>query len=396
MKHLFSSSELQIRSAPSLIPRCGACGLLKGCLSPKMPVDGEGRKKILVIGEAPGKNEDEKGIPFCGDAGQYLQSKLPVDLRRDCWIMNSLSCRPPKNAIDDVRKIDYCRPIVIKAIEDLQPNVVILLGAMAVKSVIGWLWRSDYGALNRWIGWQIPSQKINAWVCPTWHPSYLVRGGKGKGLLEIEEMLFRNHLQAACSHTKRPWKKVPDYEKRIRVIFNSDEAAEAIEKLTNTDEPIAFDYETDRLKPDRQESRIICCSMSDGLTSIAYPWDGKAIGATRKFLRSRTPKVGSNIKFEERWTRKVFGFGVRNWHWDTMVAAHVMDNRPKITGIEFQAFVHLGFPPWDSEVARHMKAKNANEENTLQSCDLRKLLVYCAYDSLVEWHVAKKQQRHFR
>ena len=59
-----------------LLPRCGACGLFRGCRSPKMPWSGEGRRKVLLIGEAPGRNEDEQGTQFIGESGQLLERSL--------------------------------------------------------------------------------------------------------------------------------------------------------------------------------------------------------------------------------------------------------------------------------------------------------------------------------
>src|SRR5207248_1982220 len=86
----FAASSLELVKAPEpRLPQCGECGLLKKCHSPKMPVDGEGRRKVLVLGESPGKNEDEQNRPFVGDAGETLRkafARLDVDLRRDCWI----------------------------------------------------------------------------------------------------------------------------------------------------------------------------------------------------------------------------------------------------------------------------------------------------------------------
>src|SRR5688572_528647 len=88
---------------PPTIPKCGACGLLKGCKSPKMPVSGKGAKGILIIGEAPGRDEDIQGRPFVGATGEKLETtlrKLGVEMRRDCWLTNALICRPKANVIE--------------------------------------------------------------------------------------------------------------------------------------------------------------------------------------------------------------------------------------------------------------------------------------------------------
>jgi DNA polymerase I-like protein with 3'-5' exonuclease and polymerase domains len=155
---------------------------------------------------------------------------------------------------------------------------------------------------------------------------------------------------------------------------------------------MAFDYETDRLKPDCADAKIMYCSISWGTrATIAFPWTGAAIQAMDKLLRSDVPKVGSNIKFEERWTLKEFGHGVKNWRWDTMLASHMLDNRPGITGIEFQAFVLLGQEAWDRGVHEFLKAKLANRPNRIKEVPRQRILQYCGMDSLIELEVARKQ-----
>ena len=205
-------------------------------------------------------------------------------------------------------------------------------------------------------------------------------------------MFFDRHLEAACRLEGRPWSKVPNWDAKVRGVWDDAEAASWIESKIGT-APLAFDYETDRLKPDHKESRIVCCSVSDGKTAIAYPWMGKAIEATKRLLRSKTPLIASNVKFEERWSIRHFGVGIKNWLWDTMLAAHVIDNRPKITSIKFQAFVHLGVDSWDRQVKPWLTAKGSNLPNRIKEIDLNQLLRYCAFDSLYEAKVAKKQMK---
>ena len=116
----------------------------------------------------------------------------------------------------------------------------------------------------------------------------------------------------------------------------------------------------------------------------------------RDLLDSPIPKIGQNIKFEERWLLKKFGRGVCNWVWDGMLAAHALDNRRGICGLEFQAFVLLGQAPWDSAVAPYMKSDGPNKPNRIRELDLGKLLEYNALDAILEFEVAKAQRRQFK
>lgn len=392
-KGFFHASTLLASKAPqSRIPKCGACGLYKTCKSPKMEPTGKGKREILVVGEAPGVEEDEKGKQFVGKDGQTLRDKFEdvgIDLRRDCWVTNALICRPPNNVISDRRMIDYCRPNLIKTVEELKPKVIILLGGAAVHSLIGWLWKEDPGPIGSWVGWNIPNQRLNAWICPNWHPSYLNRMQD-----DVMELWFDRYLATAIEKTERPWVTVPDYRSQIKRVLDPEKAAKEIRTFTVSGKPVAFDYETNMKKPDSAQARIVSCSISNGSRTIAYPWLGAAIEETRILLHSKIPKIGSNIKFEDRWTRRMFGAPVKNWQWDTMNAAHVIDNRPKITGLKFQSFVLLGTDSYDDHIKPLLKTNNDKQVNqVLKEIDLNQLLTYNGLDSLLEYHVAQVQMK---
>ncbi len=399
MKGFFTVTE-RLRKAPlPLLPRCGECKLDKGCNSPKMAISGKGHKKILVVGEAPGSREDQLGRPFTGPAGDVLKEALGrygVDLRSDCWITNSIICRPPNNKLPQ-RSIDFCRPNLVKAVKELNPEIIIPLGASAVQSLLGWLWKGDAGRISRWVGWQIPCQKPNAWIYPTYHPSYVLRernektGHKNEAL----ELWFDRHIQAACNLKGRPRKELPDYEGQVRVVQGPEEAAALIDRVNETGNPIAFDFETDRLKPDHPDSRIICCAISNGIITVAYPWVRETIEATKRLLAGDCPKIAYNNKFEYRWCLR-HKLQVNNWLWDGMLSAHALDSRPGTKGLEFQSFVLLGKSAY-KDYSQWMKtSKGGNEKNKLHEVDLPGLLRYCGLDALLEWLVWTKQRRLFK
>lgn len=402
MNGFLSESTLrESKAPPSLVARCGACGLHKLCASPKMPVNGEGRRKILIVGEAPGKEEDDKGIPFVGPTGHLLRdtlAKFGVDLRRDCWLTNAARCRPPDNKLPD-KTVEHCRPYLIQAANELKPEVIIPLGAHAVKSLIGWIWKEDPGGVGRWVGWKIPCQRLNAWICPTWHPAALIHGdNKKQGEKKepenaVRKILFADHLKAASKLKGRPWKEVPDYKGQVSTFYDPEKAVLYLKAWSVGTSPVAFDFETDRLKPDRLDSRIVCCSVSDGRTTIAFPWHGEAIIAMRELLRSQVPKIGFNMKFEDRWVRRLFGHGVRNWVWDGQLASHVLDNRIGVKDLKFQSFVLLGQEKYNDHIEPFLEGKGSNEPNRIKEIGLEQLLLYCGLDSLLEFKVAKKQAK---
>jgi uracil-DNA glycosylase family 4 len=396
----FSASTWQLQQAPlSLVPECGKCGLYKQCKTPYMKPTGAGRRKVLIVAEAPGETEDERGYQLCGNSGLKLVEvlhRIGVNMRKDCWLTNAMICRPTKweggrivNRNPTAQEVAYCRPNLTKTIEQLQPEIIIPLGKPAVQSIMPLIWKDgEVDDIGTWVRWQIPSVKLNSWVCPTYHPSYLLHEKNAAA-----ELWVTKHLRAAFSLSGRPWPTPPSWEDQIDVEMNVAAGAAKIRKLMATGKPLAFDYETTCLKPDGPHAEILCVSVSDGITSVAVPWHGPVLDAIRDLAVSDIPKVVANLRMEDRWTRKFLKVPVRNWMGgrDIVVGAHHKDCRHGICSLKFQAFVLLGTPDYDSHLAAYKESKDSNSPNRLKEVEPRVLLKYCALDSLFEVLVAERQ-----
>lgn len=397
----FFTSTTQTRQPLPLLPECGSCGLYKTCLSPKMKTDGDGQRKILICAEAPGSEEDQQGKPLVGPSGTLLQktlAKFGIDMRRDCWLTNSIICRPPKNSLPP-KSIGFCRPNIMGEIKRLNPEVIILLGTPAVKSVIGWLWKEDPGGITRWAGFKIPCQKPNAWIIPTYHPAALLYSQKENRNGQIDpilQMQFEEHLKTASETLGRPWKAVPDWKREIELVYSPDAVASILRKMIAKGGIVAFDFETDRLKPDHPDAEIVCCSVCwQGKKTIAFPWKGEAITAMRELVRSDLGKVIGNAKFEIRWCIAKLNTRIRNVIGDTMLDAHVLDNRKGITGLKFQVFARLGQESYDDHIKLFLKREGGNGKNQINKVNFRDLGLYCGFDSRLEWELWKVQQKDF-
>jgi DNA polymerase len=365
-----------------------------------MPVCGEGRRGILVVGDAPGAEEDKQNRQFVDKTGQRLRAtvaELGIDLDRDCWTTNALVCRPPGNKIPDPKMVEYCRPNLLSTIDQLKPSTIILLGAAATESVINHVWK-DEGELvmGKWAGWRIPCRQFNAWVCPTWHPSHVERSEEEKD--RVTSLWWCRHLASAFALEGRPWPHgAPDDKRRVKCVQDPDEAARLVNVLTDPDDPrpVSFDYETDRLKPDHPEAKIACVALCRGGRSLAFPWQGAAVQAFTDFLKSPVPKRAFNIKMEARWTRRLLGGWTGPWDWDSMPAAHVLDNRQGIKSLKFQAFVRLGAEPWEGKVAQYLTSEGGdnNSPNRVFQCPVNDLLLYCGLDAFYEEQVTEHQKR---
>lgn len=117
------------------------CPLCKLARTRKNAVPGEGQlsAKIMFIGEAPGRNEDEKGRPFVGAAGRILDNlleKAGIE-RSQVFITNVVKCRPPNNRVPEEDEAAACRPYLDRQIALIKPKVICILGRTAYSSVLG-------------------------------------------------------------------------------------------------------------------------------------------------------------------------------------------------------------------------------------------------------------------
>ncbi len=125
---------------------------------------------LMFIGEAPGRDEDIKGEPFVGRAGQLLTDIITAMklTRDDVYIANVIKCRPPENRNPEADELDACRPYIRRQIELIKPRVIVTLGKFAFQSLTG-----KALAISATRGQWLDYQGIR--VMPTYHPAYLLR-----------------------------------------------------------------------------------------------------------------------------------------------------------------------------------------------------------------------------
>jgi uracil-DNA glycosylase family 4 len=138
--------------------------------------DGSPSGRIMLIGEAPGRDEDEQGLPFVGRAGKLLDRMLAaIGLDRSkVYITNVLNWRPPQNRDPSPEEAAACLPFLHRHIELADPLLVILLGKVSVRHVLG----LDEGILRvrgRWSTYHSVHLGRDIPVMPTLHPAYLLR-----------------------------------------------------------------------------------------------------------------------------------------------------------------------------------------------------------------------------
>ncbi len=161
-----------LRSAIDIFDGCA----LKKTATKTVFADGNPEARIVLIGEAPGAEEDRRGLPFVGPSGKLLDRMLAsIGLDRDSvLISNTVYWRPPGNRPPTPQETAVCLPFVERLMEIVDPDIVVALGGAAAKSVLA---RSEsVGRLRgRWFSYATPKMPRPAQATAIYHPAYLLR-----------------------------------------------------------------------------------------------------------------------------------------------------------------------------------------------------------------------------
>jgi len=138
--------------------------------------DGVPNEKLMLIGEAPGYWEDQRGIPFVGHAGQLLDKIFEcvgLSRQKDIYICNTVKCRPPENRNPLPDEKEACREFLDAQIKIINPKIILLCGGVAVQSILG-----NVGGITRVRGKWFEGSEYgleNVKIMPIFHPAYLLR-----------------------------------------------------------------------------------------------------------------------------------------------------------------------------------------------------------------------------
>ena len=161
----------QLDEIKSLCEKCFECDLAQ-TRNKVVFSDGNSEAKIVLIGEAPGANEDETGKPFVGRAGKLLDELFlsqNLTRERDIYICNTVKCRPPENRLPTNFEKAQCRKYLDSQLEILKPKLILLCGATAMKSFLGNKVKISQ-IRGQWL-----EHSSGARLMVIFHPSYLLR-----------------------------------------------------------------------------------------------------------------------------------------------------------------------------------------------------------------------------
>ncbi|MEM7794126.1 MAG: uracil-DNA glycosylase [Cyanobacteria bacterium P01_C01_bin.118] len=174
--------------------QCQRCGLAEGRKNVVVS-RGNPNASIMIVGEGPGEQEDEQGLPFVGKSGQLLDrilASVRLDTQNDVYICNVVKCRPPGNRNPGSGEIAACVPYLREQVRLVEPKIILLTGGTALKGLLG-IKEGITKVRGNWMEWE------SRHCMPIFHPAYLLRNpsrekGKPKWLMWQDIQAIRKKL----------------------------------------------------------------------------------------------------------------------------------------------------------------------------------------------------------
>lgn len=371
---------------------------------------GSSKPSVLIIGEAPGKNEDEQGKQFIGKSGRLIRDRIPKQWADKIRWTNSIRCRPPENRNPATQELVACRPRFERDVVVTQPKAIFGFGYFPLLQVVQP--DSKYSQIGLWRGRRTPVDITShaCWYYPMLHPSYLIyERAKRKYVPEGEygseaEFAFELDLKRAFSdlddlpepivHTKE------QASANIEVTNNVNRIADLL-SIVGNDPSTGVDIETNCLRPYSEGAKILSIAFSGKVNTFAFALDHSQAHWTklerkqldrliRDFLyEAQCRKIVHHLPFEEEWFAHRFGTGclyAGRWE-DTESQAFILDVRRGALSLDFLALQYFGL---------HLKAISGLDRKNLDRSPLQQVLIYNAIDARYHRYLYLAQQKRIK
>jgi len=319
-------------------------------------MDGDGPRKnvkVMVIGEAPGAQEDKRGVPFIGDSGRILRNELQKnDLLEDTYITNLVKCRPPKNRTPTAAEIKACRPYLDDEIAKLKPSYVVTAGVPATKTLF-----RGRAKINQYHGEVIENSKVNFVGMPIFHPAYTLRDPSKLPGLQDDIARLARLIESGLRNDTVNWSVVRK--------GNLDTFLAEFKAATE----FAYDCETSGLFPFERQSYVTAIGIAFAHKTWVIPGfmhpdfqryshspfvHGDALGKLMRLLfaiahKNKTRTYAQGGKFDNKWMKCKFGGSFR-LTFDVMLAHHVLDEN-LAHDLTSMCRTHLDEPEYDIPLA---------------------------------------------
>jgi len=386
---------------------CDVCPLKNNwdrLTTPKMRPTGRlENPKILVIGEAPGEQEDFEGRQFIGRSGQLLRGALRDHIDTDRIAFdNILACRPPANRNPTEFEMECCRSRLIKNIQMMNPTLIMTYGAIPLKFFTG------KDMIFAWRGRVMPisfDNMNNYWIAFNLHPSFVIRqGGQWGGGEQIDRKfmhtfeLDHKKINEFLQDPPEPFVHKGNYRDNITIFDGSDESQLAdldkrLKRFSKRRARYAIDIETTALSPFARNYTLLSCAIGTYDDTVAFvvdhPRGWESARARRKvkrmmyrFLMNESIKEAHHAKFEMIHLSHMFDKEVvLDAKWDDTAAMSVaLDERPGKKGagmssLDILTLLHFGF---------ELKNQSDVDRKNLLAAPIPELLYYNGMDTKYE------------
>lgn len=328
-----------IRKAP--LAECQYCPLKSEAF---VPSHGSFDAKWVVIGEAPGANEVEEGVPFVGKSGQLLQAAFEQAgaTLDDAYRINVVACRPPNNRQPTELEIKCCHPRFVAELRETK-NPLLALGLTACNTL-----RIDFKQRGAWLNWENRPVKL------AWHPSYVLREPN-------EAPVF---LAEIASYVRGP-EAIRIFDPKVVWVHTAWDLQYALnECLDNA--WVSFDIETDQVQwydtPEKKADAILMLQLAwCEEFGIVIPddllYDNPLVPPMLNEFFSRVRTVGHNAKFDAVFLRSHIGVDPQV-KFDTLLAQYILDEgMPR--GLKPIAALEFGMPDYEEElISEYLNSRN--------------------------------------
>ena len=353
--------------------------------SPLMPGSGPKKAKIMLVGEAPGQNEDREGVPFIGKSGILLTESLEsVGLSRDdIYLTNAVKCgTPEENTQPKAKDLKACRHFLEKEIKAVKPNVIGVLGGVALEAVLK---RKGITKIQNNV---FISEEFGIKVVPVIHPAFVLRNPgeysqflKGIGIIATES----TDKQLVDTDKHKTSHVDADTPKKIDRVLDAIDAADYF----------VFDLETTSLEIMRAQIICVALSWKPGI-GATIKWDAFSKSQRKRMcnlLLSKKMKIGHNLKYDI----SVFlanHVKVRGPFFDTLLAISLINENIKEKTLEAMTlrYTDLGeyWTPLEEEKERIRKEKKIKKtEVTYDMIPYKTLQKYAQCDADVTCRLYK-------
>lgn len=350
-------------------PKCQLCRLSQTTKNVCILGKGNQRSEVMIVGEAPGANEEREGKPFVGKSGELLREMLEAKGfdEKDLFITNAVSCRPPSNRTPSKGEIKACKKWLEYQIAMVKPRFVLLLGNVPLMSITG-----GAGITKRR---GKPFEKDGIIYLATFHPAFALRDPDQRAVIERDIQTFSDIVDFGG---------IPEERDLVyRSVFTRQDFEDMLRDLRGA---VSFDLETTQLYPWRhmvqdKETKKWSPGKKPEIVSMGFgtargqwcmpvhhpqsPWDDDELEAMVEELDevlSECSLIVHNGKFDLLWMRVHYGM---EWEidYDTMLAHYLIDEN-SFHGLKGLAMRLLGAPDWEIETgekqgdapwARHAK-----------------------------------------